>query len=165
MNFPQQPPPYSPPQKQGPSTTKIVLLVGGGLLVVLLGTCGVAAFRGYSAYREVVTELSEGGIPDASPADVIADLAGPKKDYVGEWTSPSGKSTLHVAANGEVDFHGHEKTMDEHVEGPIAGFTGNDMDFKLGIRFTLKVKTPPHFVGGNMEMVVNDITFERPATP
>lgn len=163
MNDPQRAPQQRPPQKQGMPTWQVVLIIVGGLLFMGLSTCGVLAYRGYSEYREVATELAEGGGPlKSSPPEVVAELAGAKKDYVGSWKSPSGKSTLEIRPDGGVIFVAHEKAEQERIEGPIGAFHGKDMDVVALLHFTLKVKTLPHTVGDDLEMVVNDITFVRP---
>jgi len=155
MNAPQDAP------KKGMSTLTIVLIIGGVLLVLGIGTCGAAAvWLGHKA-KEVKENIADGGLVLVAPAEVVADLAGPKKDYVGSWTSASGKSTLDIQSDGSLKLVQDERGTKETLTAPIAAFVGNDIEIRLGLTFKLNVTEPPHRQNDRWEVVVRGITFRR----
>lgn len=134
MNPPGQAP------KKGMSTLAIVLIIGGVVLVLGIGTCAAGAvWLGHKA-KEVTENLADGGLILVSPPEVVAELAGPKKDYVGTWTSESGKSTLDINPDGNFKLVQDERGSKETLSAPIAAFAGSDLEVRLGI--TLKVVGP-----------------------
>jgi hypothetical protein len=155
MNSPQGAP------KKGLSTLAIVLIIGGVLLVLGIGTCGAGAvWLGHKA-KEVKENIADGGLVLASPPEVVAELAGPKKEYVGSWTSVSGKSTLDIQADGAMKLVQDERGTKETLTAPIAAFVGNDIEIRFGITFKVNVAEPPHRVGAGFEMNARGITFRR----
>ena len=163
MNY-QQPPPSRREAKWTP--LKIGLVIGGMMLFSIITTCGVAAYRGYSTYKEVSQNLGEGGFAISSPPEVVAELNGPKKDYIGMWTSATNNSSLQILENGHMVYHRHESSKSEDITAPIAKFSGNDIECHFGVKIFVTVKTPPHKVDGDkFEMVVDGITMTRAAMP
>jgi hypothetical protein len=163
MNYPQQPPPSRQEAKWTP--LKIGLIIGGMMLFSIITTCGVAAYRGYSTFKEVSANLGEGGIAISSPPEVVTELNGPKKDYIGSWLSTSNKSSLVILENGHMVYHRNEGQNKEEITAPIAKFSGNNIECHFGVKITIAVTTPPHKVGDKFEMVVDGITMTRAATP
>lgn len=155
MNDPQQAP------KKGMSTLAIVLIIAGVLLVLGIGTCGAGALWLGHQVKEVKESIADGGLVLVSPAEVVTDLAGPKKDYVGSWTSASGKSTLDIQPDGSLKLVQDERGTKETLTAPIAAFAGNDIEIRVGLKFELKVSEPPHRVGDHLEMIARGITFRR----
>lgn len=158
------PAPPARPSKEW-STLKIVLVVVGSMLLVIGSTCGVSAYRGYSAFKEVSENLSEGGLAISASPEVIAELHGAKKDYLGRWTSTSGKSTLEILDNGHLVYHLREGSKPQDVTAPITKFSGNDIECHFAVKLRFNVKTPPHLIGNKLEMQIDNVTFERPASP
>lgn len=147
--------------KKGMSTTTIVLIVVGVLLVLVLGTCAAGAvWVGHKA-KEIEKNIADGGLVLASPPEVVADLAGPKKDYVGAWTSESGKSTLVIQADGNFNMVLAEDGSTEKINMAIAAFTGNDFEARAGLTFKVAVSEPPHQSRGHWEMTARKIHFHR----
>ena len=85
------------------STLTIVLLVLGGLLLAGIGTCAAGAFWLKSKAEGALSELADGGgIVMASPPAVLAELAGARKDYVGDWRGANGNElVIHAVDHGE----------------------------------------------------------------
>lgn len=79
------------------------------------------------------------GLVLASPPEVVAELAGPKKDWVGSWRSAAGKaSTLAIDPQGNVKFVQNEGgSYTETLTAPIAAFDGNDMKFRALVKMTV----------------------------
>lgn len=150
-----------PTKKKGMSTTTIVLIAVGVLSAAVLGTCAAGAvWVGHKA-KEVKQNIADGGLVLVAPAEVVAELAGPKKDYVGPWVSASGKSTLDILADGTLKLVQDENGGKEELTAPIAAFVGNDMELRLGLTFKIAVSQPPHRKGERFEMVARGITFHR----
>jgi len=153
-------PPANAPKK-GLSTLAIVLIVGAVVLVLGLGTCAAAAvWLGHKA-KEVTENIKDGGLVLASPPEVVAELAGSKKDYVGSWTSVSGKSTLDIQPDGAMKLVQDERGTKETLAAPIAAFVGNDIEIRFGIAFKVPISEPPHRAGAGWEMTARGITFRR----
>jgi hypothetical protein len=160
-------PPYQqqPPQQQQPyqapksNTLKIVLITLGVLLVGGVGSCAACTYFATSAVKDLAQSIADGGgIIMAAPLEVTTVLAGPKKDYVGEWRSASG-STLSITEAGEFSSVKKENG-NSSVNGVIAAFEGDNIVIKMMIKMTFKV-TPPKKVGAGFEMVVDGITYKR----
>ena len=155
MNDPTQPP------KPGMSTLTKVLIGGGIALVLVLGTCGAGAvWLGHKA-KEVKESIADGGLVLVAPPEVVAALAGPKKDYIGTWTSESGKSSLAIQADGAMKWDQDERGTKETITAPIAAFTGNDIELHFGLIVKIEVSEPPHQTGGRWEMTARKIRFHR----
>lgn len=96
-----QPPPADPPKKTSPG--RIVAMVGGALVLALLLVAS-------AVYKIVDTKraLDDGFIAEAGPpmtdAEIRAALAGPKKDFVGHWSSVSGNAVLYIEADGRLSY-------------------------------------------------------------
>ena len=151
----------APTKRKGISTTTIVLIAVGVLVALGLGTCAAGAvWVGHKA-KEVKQNIADGGLVLVAPPEVVADLAGPKKDYVGSWVSASGKSTLDILSDGTLKLVQDEKGGKETLTAPIAAFVGNDMELRVGLTFEIAVSQPPHRVGDRFEMVARGITFHR----
>lgn len=149
------------PQKKGMSTLSIVLIISGILLVLVVGTCGAGAvWLGHKA-KEVKENIADGGLVLVAPTEVVTALAGPKKDYVGAWTSASGKSTLDIGPEGTLKLVQDDRGMKETLTAPIAAFVGNDMEIRFGITIKVDVSEPPHPTSNGFEMVARGITFRR----
>ena len=111
--------------------------------------------------KEVKESIADGGLVLVSPPEVVTDLAGPKKDYVGSWTSASGKSTLDISPDGSLKLVQDERGTKETLTAPIAAFLGNDIEIRVGLKFELKVSEPPHRAIDHWEMTARGITFRR----
>jgi hypothetical protein len=154
--------------KKGMSTLAIVLIVVGVLLVLLVGTCGIAGYFVGRTVSEVKQNIADGGIVLVAPPEVRAELeadAGAKKDFVGSWTSKSGKSTLDIDADGNLKLVKDEGGTKQTLAAPIADFKDNNIRVRLGLDFVLVVSEPPHRVNGGVgdhwEMTADRITWER----
>lgn len=155
-------PPAPPPGRGGASLGNGVVILIAVVAVFVLGTC----VTGYLLLRRGVDELKaavgDGGITLASPAEVTAALAGPKKAYVGHWTSAKG-STLDIRRDGAMKFEKDEDGdgVKEKIDAPIAAFAGADFQVKLVVTLTMHVSTPPHRVGDEWRMTVDDVALSR----
>jgi hypothetical protein len=149
-----------PPQKKGMSVLAIVLIVLGTLLLLGVGTCVAGAFWLKGKAEGALGELADGGgIVLASPPAVKAELAGPRKAYVGSWHGSGGD--LIIDADGNLKFDKHKASgMKESLNAPIAAFVGNDIEIRVLVRMVVKV-TPPHKVGDHWEMTADGVTLER----
>lgn len=149
------------PKKKGMSTLTVVLIVAGILLVLALGTCTAGAIWVGHKAKEVKENIADGGLVLASPPEVTAELEGPKKDYVGAWTSASGRSQLDIKADGSLALVQNEHGATEKLTAPIAAFAGNDIELRVGLTFKIDVSVPPHRVGDRFEMTARGIAFHR----
>lgn len=140
-------------------------LVVGIAIVVLIGSAlGVALlFWLKGKVEKVAGDAADGGLVLVSPPEVVAELAGAKKGYVGSWKSAAGKdSTLDIDAQGNVRFVKDEGGgFKEKTEAPIAAFVGNDMQFRAVITFTIPVTEPPREVGDHWEMTAKGVKLRR----
>jgi hypothetical protein len=152
-------PPAAP--KKGMSTLTIVLIIVGVVAVLGIGTCAAGAVWLGNRAKEVSQGLADGGLVLASPPAVVAELAGPKKDYVGSWTSVSGKSTLDIEPDGTMKLVQDENGTKETLTAPIGAFAGNDMEIRFGFTIKVNVSEPPHRAGAGWEMTVRNVTFRR----
>ena len=147
--------------KKGMSTLTIVLIIAGVALVLGLGTCiGGAVWFGHQV-TGVKDNLADGGLVLVAPPAVVAELAGPKKDYVGSWSTASGKSTLDIKDDGSLKLVQDEKGSKETLSAPIAAFVGNDMEIRVGLVIKLEVTEPPHQANGHWEMTVRGMKLSR----
>ncbi|MBX3230607.1 MAG: hypothetical protein KIT84_00205 [Labilithrix sp.] len=154
----------APAKKKGLSTTAIVLIVVGVVFLLLLGTCAAAGIWVGHKVKDVKENIAEGGLVLVSPPEVVSELAGPKKDYVGAWRSTSGKSALDIAADGGIHFKQDEGGSKQELTAPIAAFKGDDILVRLGIDFTIAVTQPPKKSGTEWVMIARGITFHRDVT-
>jgi len=161
MNQPYGAPPQPPPKK-GMSTLAIVLMVLGGIFLLGLGTCVAGAFWLKNKTEGVMSELADGGggIILVSPPAVKAELAGPKKAYVGAWHG-SGGNSLVIDAEGNLKLEKHKGGGNESWNAPIAAFSGSDMEIKVLVKVVIKVEKAPHKVGDHWEMTADGVAFER----
>ena len=137
------------------------LLVVLGVVVVIGSIAGVVLlFWVQKKATQVMGDAKDGGIVLVSPPEVIAELAGPKKGYVGEWRGPD--TQLDVDAQGNVRFERVTAAgSTEKITAPIAAFAGNDMKFRAFIEFTIAVSEAPHEVGDHWEMTAKGVKLRR----
>lgn len=154
-------PPGGPAPKKGPSIIVVILALIGGFAVLGLGTCALGAFW----VKNKAETLLEGGagLVMESPPEVKAELAGPKKEYVGYWVSERA-SRMVIAPDGQFAFVKQEGGMNESFRAPIAAFRGNDIEIKPFIAVVIAVTEPPHEVAGKWRMTARGITFYREST-
>ena len=154
--------PQTPPQKKGLSGLAIALIIIGILLVLGMGTCAVGVYF----VKKEATKLTEGmadgggGLMLESPAEVKAELAAGKKDYVGSWKSARG-STLDIDENGNFKLVYDEGGVKETLTAPIGAFRGNDIQIRIMITITVAVSSPPQRVGDHFTMTAKGTKFER----
>ena len=156
--YPQAP---APPPKRGIGTLGIVFIVLGVVLVLGVGTCvgGILWVKGK------VSDLVDGGSLDLeAPLAVTSALAGPKKDFVGSWTSKKG-SVLDIDSSGRLRLQKAEGGGSTKLEAPIGAFVGDDIELHLIVKVTIRVTRPPHKKGSTWEMTADGIDFERADTP
>ncbi len=153
--------PGAAPKKKGMSPLAIGLIIGGVLLVLIGGTCAAGAIWVGHKAKEVGQSIADGGLVMVAPAEVVAELAGAKKDYVGSWTSASGKSTLDIQSDGSLKLVQDERGTKETLTAPIAAFVGNDIELRMGLVFKIDVSVTPHRVGDRFEMTARGIKFSR----
>jgi hypothetical protein len=138
----------------------IVLIVVGVIALIGLGTCAAGAFFVKRKVDRVAAGIADGGLVLTSPPAVKAELAGPKKDYVGSWRSAAG-SSLDIDPDGNMKYQKEEGGSKETITAPIASFRGNDIEVKFGVTLTIKVEEPPELVGSTWQMKANGVAFER----
>jgi hypothetical protein len=148
-----------PPKKS--NTLVIVLAIIGVVFVLLLGTCAAAGYLLKRKTAELAENIADGGMVLVAPPEVKAELEGAKKDYVGSWTSTSGKSTLDIDADGNVKLVKDEGGMKETITMPIAAFRGNDIEMKAVVTFRIDVPEPPHREGSTWKMRAKGISWRR----
>jgi hypothetical protein len=151
--------PPSPPKKS--NTLAIVLAIIGVLFVLLIGTCAAGTWFLKKKTAEFAENIADGGMVLVAPPEVKAELAGAKKDYVGSWTSASGKSTLDIDADGNVKLVKDEGGMKETITMPIAAFRGNDIEMKAVVTFKIDVPEPPRQEGGTWKMRAKGVSWQR----
>jgi hypothetical protein len=164
MQQPYYPPqqPMQPPPKKGMGALGIVLIILGVLFVLGLGTC----IGGYFWVKGKVSELVEGGAIDlTSPPAVTAALAGPKKDYIGNWKAKSGSSSLDIDSSGQMHYQKSRSGNNENINAPIGAFVGDDIEVHMLVKLTIRVTKAPNKKGAKWEMTADGIDFERPDTP
>ena len=89
-----------------------------------------------------------------------APLPPEKSEYAGTWEGQGVR--LQVTRDANVSYDRKKGAGNEHTEGPIAGWVGDD--FVVGVmtqKTTFKVDTPPHEEAGTWTMVVNGDTIYR----
>jgi hypothetical protein len=149
------------PPKKGMGALGIVLIILGVLFVLGIGTC----VGGYFWVKGKVSDLVDSGALDlVSPPAVTAALAGPKKDYIGSWTSKRG-SALNIDSAGHMHYLKAEGGSNEKLDVSIGAFVGDDIEVHVLVKVTVHVTKPPHKKGSMWEMTADGIDFERPDTP
>lgn len=149
----------APPPKPPTSPLKIVAIVAAALV-------GVALVGGYIAMSAVdatrsLQELTNGeGGPPMTAEEVRAALAGPKKDYVGRWTTLLGNGILHIQADGRVAYAMQRGSRRENANAMITSFT-EDAFWVMTFRFA--IEQPPTRDGKVWKMKVRGTTWERRA--
>jgi hypothetical protein len=160
----QQPMMQPPPQKG--NGLKIALIVIAVLFVVGGASCVGCYYYAKSKVTELGDSIADGGAMTlVAPKEVVDALAGPKKDYVGDWSAKDG-STLEIDAAGNLEMElkgagtgassGSSKT-----KMAIASFVGDDFTVKLFMSITYKVSKPPTKTADGYEMTVNGKTYTR----
>ncbi|MBV1858808.1 MAG: hypothetical protein KUG77_10380 [Nannocystaceae bacterium] len=89
-----------------------------------------------------------------------APLPPEKIGYAGTWEGDGVR--LQISADARVSYDRKKGAGNEHTEGPIAGWVGDD--FVVGVmtqKTTFAVDTPPHEDAGTWTMVVNGDTVYR----
>jgi hypothetical protein len=144
------------------SAVTIILIIVGVLAIGCAGIVvgGVLWVKGKA--DQFVSEIGDGGLTFvlSTPAQVLADLKGPKKDYVGSWSNGRGGS-IAIEEDGQVSYVKVDGGSKTSYTLPIAGFSGNDIICKALITVVINVSTPPRQVDGRWEMVVDGSTFHR----
>lgn len=151
--------PPAPPPRPKTSPLKIVAIVAAALLGVALvvGYIAMSALDGARALQELAT--GEGG-PPMTDEEVRAALAGPKKDYVGRWTTPLGNGVLQIQADGRVGYSMQRGAARENANAKITSFT-DDAFYVMTFRFA--IEQPPARTGNTWKMKVRGATWERSA--
>jgi hypothetical protein len=164
--YPQQPQggppgqyPQQPPKSGG--ALKTVLIVLCVVLVLGFGACFATCMVARSAVQGIAESIGDGGMALVAPPEVKAELAGPKKDYVGNWKSAAG-STLSIDEDGQFQFNKTEGGKTGNFNAPIGGFEGADIVVKIFVKITFKV-TPPKKVGSEYEIIVDGVKLKRMA--
>ena len=138
------------------------LLIALGIVVVIGSIIGtVVLFWVQKKVTEVAKGAADGGLVLVSPPEVVAELAGPRKSWVGDWRGIGNASTLDIDAQGNVKFERITCSSTEKITAPIAAFVGNDMEFRAVIKFTIVVSEPPHEVGDHWEMTAKGVKLRR----
>lgn len=152
--------PPAAPQKKGLSGLAIALIIIGVVAVLGLGTCVAGMFYVKAKAEKFADSLDGGGLILVSPPEVKAELAGPKKDYVGSWRGGK-NSSLDIDAEGNLKLVRDEGGAKETFTAPIAAFQGNDMQVKAFVTLTIPVTSPPRRVGDHWTMTAKGVVFER----
>jgi hypothetical protein len=138
------------------------LLIALGIVVVIGSIVGtVVLFWVQKKVTEVAKDAADGGLVMVSPPEVVAELAGPKKAWVGEWRGVGNASTLDIDAQGNVKLVRITGSSTEKLTAPIAAFVGNDMEFRAVIKLTIPVSEAPHEVGDHWEMTAKGVKLRR----
>ena len=137
------------------------LAIALGVVVVIGSIAGVLLlFWVQRKATEIAGNAKDGGIVLVSPPEIVAELAGPKKGYVGQWRGND--TVLDVDAQGNVRFERVTAAgSTEKITAPIAAFDGNDMKFRAFIEFTIAVSEAPHEVGDHWEMTAKGVKLRR----
>jgi hypothetical protein len=149
------PPP--PPPRAPKSPLKIVAIVAAAILGVL-AVGGYLALHAYDASRAMKEVWTGEAGPPMTQQEVLAALAGPKKDYVGRWTTPMGSGVLQIGPDARVAYAGQRGFANGRANGRIESFT-DDAFYVMTFRFS--VEKPPERVGGRWVMRVRGQTWER----
>lgn len=83
-----------------------------------------------------------------------------KSGYAGKWEGDGVR--LQISSDAQVSYDRKSGAGNQHTEGPIAGWIGDD--FVVGVmtqKTTFKVEAPPHQESGTWTMVVNGDTVYR----
>lgn len=130
----------------------VVVVIGS-----ILGTIGL--FWVQRKVADVAKDVADGGLVMVSPPEIVAELAGAKKGYVGEWRGR--ETTLDIDPQGNVRWVRGTGESSEKLSAPIAAFIGDDMEFRAVIKITLAVSEAPHEVGDHWEMTVKGVKLRR----
>ncbi len=152
-----------PPKKKPLSALSIVLIVLGAAALLCAGALGAGVFWVKGRAEQFLRESGDGGLEviAQSPEQVHAELAGDKKDYVGDWTSDRG-SRLEIREDGSLRLRKAERPgSSTQMTLPIAAFHGDDIVCRAVFTLVIKVTQPPSQVGGRWEMVADGIRFHR----
>jgi hypothetical protein len=149
--------PPAPAPKPPTRPLRIVAIVAAVVVGVLVvgGFIVVSAIDTKSALQELAT--SEGG-PPMTEEEVLAALSGPKKDFVGRWSTVTGDGVLHIQADGRVGYSMKRGLARENANARISSFT-DDAFYVMTFRFP--IESPPRRVGGKWVMKVRGHTWER----
>ena len=138
------------------------LLIAVAVVVAIGSIIGtVILFWVQKKVTEVAQGAADGGLVMVSPPEVVAELAGAKKGYVGEWRGVGNASTLDIDPQGNVRFERITGGSSEKLTAPIAAFVGSDMEFRAVIKLTIPVSEPPHEVGDHWEMTAKGVKLRR----
>ena len=151
--------PPAPPPKPKASALKIVAIVAAAMLGVALvvGYIGMSAIDATRTLQELAN--GEGG-PPMTDEEIRAALAGPKKDYVGRWTTLMGNGTLQIQADGRIGYAMQRGAARENANAKITSFT-DDAFYVMTLRFA--IEQPPTRTGNTWKMKVRGATWERSA--
>ena len=148
------------PPKKGMSTGMTLLIVFGVIALLFGGTCIGGYFFLKQKVKAIGDDIADGGLVLVSPPEVREALAGPKKDYVGSWSSQHG-STLVIAPDGNMKFDKTESSTTEKYDLPISGFHGDDILIKPLVSMTIHVTEAPHQVDGKWQMTADSVHLTR----
>jgi hypothetical protein len=130
------------------------------IAVIVLSVLAVVGVGVFSAVRMVGTMKEVLGTSDAGPpmsdAEISALLAGPKRDFVGEWKSPTG--SLVIRPDGRAGYAMRVGFANESANGRIVVFR-DDAFYIMSFRFS--IDEPPHRDGARWKMRVRGNYFER----
>jgi len=135
--------------------------VGLGAVAGAIALTVLLVQRHKSADEVASATPTDGGV---SPPEVIAQLRGPKKAYVGSWSSARGKAShLDIGPRGGIWFRRDEGAPYKAppTEGLIAAFEGNDIKVDGAEQETIRVTVPPHEVDGHWEMTAQGVGLLR----
>ena len=89
-----------------------------------------------------------------------APLPPDKASYAGTWEGDGVR--IQITAQGRVSYDHKKGAGNEHIEGPIAGWRGDD--FVVGVmtqKTSFEVSEAPHQEAGTWTMVINGDTVYR----
>jgi hypothetical protein len=151
-----QPPPA--PMKPPTSRLRIAAIAGAAIVGALL-VIGYIAMTALDAKRTLTDVWSGEGGPPMTEEEVRAALAGPKKDFVGQWSSGLlGEGMLVIQADGRVGYALKRGSSHERANGSISSFT-DDAFYVMTFRF--EIEEPPRRVGSKWVMRVRGRSWER----
>jgi hypothetical protein len=83
-----------------------------------------------------------------------------KSAYVGEWQEKT--MSLLITQDGTVQYQRQKSGATTSVNGPLKGFTGNDLNVGVGpMTTTFVVSKPPYQDGGHWKMVVDGVELTK----
>lgn len=109
----------------------------------------------------------------SSPCDamdaVSRELCGPRKEWVGEWSSEDGSRHRWIKIGPHGGYQFGDATTHHHrqVDGDVVGFAGSDLRVRTtddrAEELVVTIGEPPHQVDGRWQMTVMGATYTRTA--